>query len=188
MKDNLLQTSLAQERARWKKEEESVRSKAVEAAVAIAEVKWLEEEQKKISEAVEVAMQTARGTWQEEKKRDIGIKSLCKHLLWLIKLELIGLIRVTVGFHALAGSLWRFKVVLRCSCPCSCCPLLFSSRSVNDYGDWEIKGTLTKIMVGEEGEEDNVDPLKDSSNTDSYSNNARTWMVFLACFAYVWKI
>ena len=59
---------------------------------------------------------------------------------------------------------------------------------MNDYGDWEIKGTLTKIMVGEEGAEDNVDPLKDSSNTDSYSNNARTWMVFLACFAYVWKI
>lgn len=76
LKDNLLQTSLAQERARWKKEEESVRSKAVEAAVAIAEVKWLEEEQKKVSEAVEGAMQTARETWQEEKKRDIGIKSL----------------------------------------------------------------------------------------------------------------
>ena len=50
-----------------------MRSKAVEAAVAIAEVKWLEEEQKKISEAVEEAMQTSRGTWQEEKKRDIGI-------------------------------------------------------------------------------------------------------------------
>ena len=33
-------------------------------------------------------------------------------------------------------------------------------------------------MVGEEGNEDNVDPFKDSSNTDSYSNNARTWMVF----------
>lgn len=76
LKDNLLQTSLAQERARWKKEEESVRSKAVEAAVAIAEVKWLEEEQKKVSEAIKGAMQTARETWQEEKKRDIGIKSL----------------------------------------------------------------------------------------------------------------
>lgn len=34
---------------------------------------------------------------------------------------------------------------------------------MNDYGDWEIKGTLTKIMVGEEGAEDNVDPLKDST-------------------------
>ena len=73
LKDNLLQTSLAQERARWKREEESVRNKAVEAAVAIAEVKWLEEEQKKISEAVEQAMQTARETWQEEKTRDIGM-------------------------------------------------------------------------------------------------------------------
>lgn len=59
-----------------------MRSKAVEAAVAIAEVKWLEEEQKKISEAVEEAMQTARETWQEEKKREIGIKSLYKHFLW----------------------------------------------------------------------------------------------------------
>ncbi|XP_078356059.1 uncharacterized protein LOC144640863 isoform X2 [Oculina patagonica] len=71
--DNLLQTSLAQERARWKREEESVRSKAVEAAVAIAEVKWLEDEQKKISEAVEQAMQTAREAWQEEKKRDMAM-------------------------------------------------------------------------------------------------------------------
>jgi len=81
LKDNLLQTSLAQERARWKKEEESMRSKAIEAAVAIAEVKWLEEEQKKISEAIEEAMQTARETWQKEKKRDIGIKSWFKHFL-----------------------------------------------------------------------------------------------------------
>ena len=106
MKDNLLQTSLAQERARWKKEEESVRSKAVEAAVAIAEVKWLEEEQKKISEAVEEAMQTARDTWQEEKKRDIGIKSFYKHLLWLFKLELIGLIGALLDFtHWPGGSI-----------------------------------------------------------------------------------
>ena len=81
LKDNLLQTSLAQERARWKKEEVSVRSKAVEAAVAIAEVKWLQEEQTKLSEAVEQAMQTARETWQEEKKRDIGIKCFIQALL-----------------------------------------------------------------------------------------------------------
>jgi len=81
LKDNLLQTSLAQERARWKKEEESVRSKAVEAAVAIAEVKWLQEEQTKLSEAVEQAMQTARETWQEAKKRDIGIKSFVQAFL-----------------------------------------------------------------------------------------------------------
>ena len=73
LQDSLLQTSLAQERHRWKKEEESVRAKAVEAAVAIAEVKWLEDEQKKISEAVEQAVKMARETWQEEKKRDIGI-------------------------------------------------------------------------------------------------------------------
>lgn len=74
-----MQTSLTQERLRWKREEESVRSKAVEAAVAIAEVNWLEEEQRKISEAVEQAMQTARETWQEENKRDIG------NVLWLVK-------------------------------------------------------------------------------------------------------
>ena len=73
LQDSLLQTSLTQERLRWKKEDEAVRTKAIEAAVAIAEVKWLEEEQKKISEAVEQAMKTARETWQEEKKRDIGI-------------------------------------------------------------------------------------------------------------------
>ncbi|PFX29611.1 Centrosomal protein of 152 kDa [Stylophora pistillata] len=71
--DSLLQTSLTQERLRWKKEDEAVRTKAIEAAVAIAEVKWLEEEQKKISEAVEQAMKTARETWQEEKKRDIAM-------------------------------------------------------------------------------------------------------------------
>ena len=141
MKDNLLQTSLAQERARWKKEEESVRSKAVEAAVAMAEVKWLEEEQKKTSEAVEGAMQTARETWQEEKKRDIGIKSLYTSICYG-RTDSYRSYRSTVGFHALAGSLRRFSIVLRCSCSCSCCPLLFSSRGVNDYGEWEIKGTL----------------------------------------------
>ena len=119
MKDNLLQTSLAQERARWKKEEESVRSKAVEAAVAIAEVKWLEEEQKKISEAVEEAMQTARETWQEEKKRDIGIKSLYKHLLWLIKLELIGLIGALLDFTHWPGGTGRVVLLFQ-----DCRPLL----------------------------------------------------------------
>lgn len=58
-----------------------MRSKAVEAAVAIAEVKWLQEEQTKLSEAVEQAMQAARETWQEEKERDIGIKSFVQAFL-----------------------------------------------------------------------------------------------------------
>ena len=81
LQDSLLQTSLAQERHRWKKEEESVRTKAIEAAVAIAEVKWLEDEQKKISEAVEQAVKMARETWQEEKKRDIGINMYGKMIV-----------------------------------------------------------------------------------------------------------
>lgn len=82
LQDSLLQTSLAQERHRWKKEEESVRAKALEArAVAIAEVKWLEDEQKKISEAVEQAVKMARETWQEEKKRDIGINMYGKMIV-----------------------------------------------------------------------------------------------------------
>ena len=68
----MLQTCITQERLRWKKEEELERSRALEAAVAIAEVKWLDEEQKKITEAVEQALLTTRETWQGEKQRDLG--------------------------------------------------------------------------------------------------------------------
>ena len=49
------------------------KSKAVEAAVAIAEVKWHEEEERKISEAVEQAIREARDAWKESKQREIGM-------------------------------------------------------------------------------------------------------------------
>ena len=72
-----MQAALAQERRRWQKEMELERSKAAEAAVAIAEVKWLEVEERKVSEAIEQALQVARGSWKEEKDKDIGNYMVC---------------------------------------------------------------------------------------------------------------
>ena len=63
---------LIQEKARWNKEQELDRSKAIEAAIAIAEVQWLEREQKKISKAVGEALESVRETWNAEKEQDIG--------------------------------------------------------------------------------------------------------------------
>ena len=63
---------LIQEKARWNKEQELDRSKAIEAAIAIAEVQWLEREQKKISKAVGEALESVRETWNTEKEQDIG--------------------------------------------------------------------------------------------------------------------
>ena len=70
-----MQTALTHEKLRWKKETELEKSKAVEAAVAIAEVKWHEEEERKISEAVEQAIRGARDAWKESKQREIGMKT-----------------------------------------------------------------------------------------------------------------